>query len=84
MQVFAGKDFAGDDEPVAIVQADDESPYRLFVVSLGSHPGLVKTIENNYGFWLGDDCDDKHLRIGPLTGRSKEIRNWSTSSITMT
>lgn len=63
MQVFAGKGLAGDDEPVVIVQADDVSPYRLFVVSLGSNPGLVKTIENNYGFWLRDDCDDEHLRI---------------------
>lgn len=63
MQVFAGKDFTGDGEPDAIIQADDFNPYRLFVVSLGSHPGLVKTIENNYGFWLRNDCDDKRLRI---------------------
>lgn len=63
MQVFAGKDFTGDDVPDAIIQADDINPYRLFVVSLGSHPGLVKTIENGYGFWLGNDCDDKRLRI---------------------
>jgi len=63
MQVFAGKDFTGDGESDAIIQADDINPYRLFVVSLGSHPGLVKTIENGYGFWLQNDCDDKRLRI---------------------
>ncbi len=62
IQVFAGRDFTGDDEPDAIVQTDT-TPYRLFVVSLGSRPGLVKTIENNYGFWLRDDCDDKRIRI---------------------
>lgn len=33
MQVFAGRGFAGNDEPEAIVQTDD-IPYRLFIISL--------------------------------------------------
>lgn len=83
MQVFAGKDFTGDNEPDAIIQAD-ESPIRLFVVSLGRHPGLVKTIENNYGFGCEMIAMTNASEFGLLTQRSKETRNWSTWSITTT
>jgi hypothetical protein len=77
MQVFTGRDFTGDGEPDVLVQADG-SPYRLFVVSLGSRPGLAKTIQNNYGFWLQSDCDDQRVRIWTADGAfqgDKELAN---------
>lgn len=70
IEVFAdGTDFNGDGAPDAVVQVAATSPdYKLFVVSLGKNPGLVQTIENNYGFWLRDCQGDRRLRIWTADG----------------
>lgn len=67
MQVFVGVGVTADGSPNAIIQADDFNPYKLFVVSLGEHPRLVRTIENQYGFWLQDDCGGR-VRIWTSDG----------------
>jgi hypothetical protein len=66
MQVFVGNIATTDDGPSAVIQADG-SPESLFVVSLGRHARLLKTIENAYGFWLQKDCDGK-VRIWTADG----------------
>ena len=56
MQVFVGVGLMTDGNPDAVIQADTFNPYKLFIISLGEHPRLIKTIQNQYGFWLRDDC----------------------------
>lgn len=56
MQVFVGVGLMADGNPDAVIQADTFNPYKLFIISLGEHPRLIKTIQNQYGFWLQDDC----------------------------
>jgi len=67
VQVFVGVAVTSDGSTNAIIQADDFNPYKLFVVSLGEHPRLMRTIENQYGFWLQDDCGGK-IRIWTSDG----------------
>ena len=67
MQVFVGVGVTADSSANAIIQADHFKSYRLFVVSLGEHPRLVRTIENQYGFWLQDDCGGR-IRIWTSDG----------------
>ena len=62
MQVFVGMGVTTDGRPNAIIQADASSPYKLFIVSIGEHTRLLRTIENQYGFWLQDDCGER-IRI---------------------
>lgn len=64
IQVFVGTDLSTDGRPYAIIQADTSNPYRLFVVSLGERAKLLRAIENQYGFWLRNDCGG---RIGIWT-----------------
>ena len=59
MQVFVGKGVTTDGGTNAIIQADASPMNKLFVVALGEQAHLVKTIENQYGFWLQDDCGGK-------------------------
>ena len=66
MQVFVGAAVTADGRPNAIVQADGQ-PERLFVVSLGEHARLLRTIENAYGFRLQNDCGGK-IRIWTSDG----------------
>ncbi len=70
-QVFVGAGVTTDGRPVAIIQADNFSQanasYRIFVLSLGEHPQVVATIDNQYGFWLQNDCGDK-VRIWTSDG----------------
>lgn len=56
MQVFVGTGITADGNSAAVIQADTVNPYRLFIVSLGTHPVVISTIQNRYGFWLQDDC----------------------------
>jgi hypothetical protein len=67
MQAFVGAGPTDDDQPSAVIQADTDDPYRLFIVSLGSRPGLVRSIENQYGFWLQDDCNGR-IRLWTADG----------------
>jgi hypothetical protein len=67
MQVFVGMGVTTDGRPSAIIQADAPSPYKLFIVSVGEHTRLLRTIENRYGFWLQDDCGGK-IRIWTSDG----------------
>jgi hypothetical protein len=66
MQVFVGQGVTTDEGTNVIIQAD-ASMYKVFVVSLGEHAHLLKTIENHYGFWLQDDCGGE-IRIRTLDG----------------
>lgn len=66
MQVFVGSGLTADVSPNAMIQADG-SPYQLFVVSLGEHARLLRTIENTYGFWLQNDCGGE-IRIWTADG----------------
>jgi hypothetical protein len=66
MQVYVGPGVTADGGPNAVIQADS-SPYQLFVISLGEHARLVRTIENAYGFWLRDDCGGK-IKIWTVDG----------------
>jgi hypothetical protein len=54
VQVFVGS-ITLDGHKSAVIQADAH-PYQLFIVSLGAHARLLRTIENQYGFWLQTDC----------------------------
>ncbi|HTZ47602.1 MAG TPA: hypothetical protein VMH20_08430 [Verrucomicrobiae bacterium] len=67
MQVFVGVGVTTDGRPNAVIQADTFSPYRLFIVSLGEHARLLRTIENQYGFWLQNDCGGR-IRIWTADG----------------
>jgi hypothetical protein len=65
MQVYVGVGVTTDGTSNAVIQADN--PPKLFVVSLGERPRLLRTIENQYGFWLQNDCDGR-IRIWTLDG----------------
>jgi hypothetical protein len=67
MQVFVGTGATTDGGPNAIIQADASPMYKLFIVSLGEHARLLRTIENQYGFWLQDDCGGR-IRIWTSDG----------------
>jgi hypothetical protein len=71
MAVFVGMGVTMGGSPNAIILADTgegpQSHYKLFVVSLGERPRLLKTIDNQYGFWLQDDCGGK-IRIWTADG----------------
>jgi hypothetical protein len=67
MQIFVGVGATIDGSPNAIIQADTFNPYRLFIVSLRGHPRLLRTIENQYGFWLQSDCGGR-IRIWTADG----------------
>src|ERR1035437_9011350 len=67
VQVFVGVGVTTDGNPKTIIQADTSPLYKLFIVSLGEHPRLLRTIENEYGFWLQDDCGGK-IRIWTSDG----------------
>ncbi len=67
MQVFVGVGVTTDGNANAIIQADTFNPYKLFIVSLGKHPHLVRALENQYGFWLQDDCGGR-IRIWTSDG----------------
>jgi len=71
MQVFVGVGVTTDGSPNAIIQADTFHPYKLFIVSLGEHSRLLRTIENQYGFWLQDDCGGR-IRIWTSDGAFQE------------
>lgn len=71
MQVFVGVGVTTDGSPNAIIQAYTFHPYKLFIVSLGEHPRLIRTIENQYGFWLQDDCGGR-IRIWTSDGSFQE------------
>jgi hypothetical protein len=66
IQVFVGSGVTADTSPNAIVQSDGP-PDRLFIVSLGDHARLLRTIENKYGFWLQNDRGGK-VRIWTADG----------------
>jgi hypothetical protein len=66
MQVFVGMGLTTDGRTNAIIQAD-AAPYKLFIASLGERTRLLTTIENQYGFWLQDDCDGR-IRISTSDG----------------
>lgn len=66
MQVFVGTGVTTNGNSNAIIQADGP-PDRLFVVSLGEHARLLRTIENTYGLWLQNDCGGK-IRIWTSDG----------------
>jgi hypothetical protein len=67
LQVFAEEKFGAKKQPCAVVQVNSTSP-RLFIVSLGKKPGLLKTVSNQYGFWFQDDCDDRNIKIWTSDG----------------
>jgi len=67
IQVFIGAGVTTDGHSNAIIQADTVNPYRLFVVSLGENARLLRTIENQYGFWLQNDCGGR-IRIWTSDG----------------
>jgi len=67
IQVFIGLGVTTDGTPNAVIQADTFDPFRLFIVSLGEHSKLLATIENQYGFWLQDDCGGR-IRIWTADG----------------
>ncbi len=67
IQVYVGVGVTTDGGPNAIIQEDTIHPYKLFIVSLGEHPRLVKVLENLYGFWLQDDCGGR-IRIWTSDG----------------
>jgi len=39
------------------------SPYKLTVLSLGLHPGVLATVENGYGFWIQNGCADGRWHV---------------------
>jgi hypothetical protein len=59
IQAFIGNNLLGDNQAGVVIQADTYHPYRLFIVSTGAQPRLIRTIENGYGFGLQDDCDGR-------------------------
>lgn len=67
MQVFVGMGVTTDDGTNAIIQADASPMNKLFIVSLGERTRLLRTIENQYGFWLQDDCSGR-IRIWTSDG----------------
>jgi hypothetical protein len=62
IQVFVGVGVTTDGRRNAVIQADTLSSHKLFIVSLGEHPRLLRTVENYYGFWLQNDCGHR-IRI---------------------
>lgn len=60
IDAFVGTGVTENGKPNAIIQTPGASDkgYKLFVVSLGDQPHLITTIENQYGFWLQNDCGD--------------------------
>jgi hypothetical protein len=45
-----------------VVQVDS-SPNQLFAFALGSHPRVLATIKNGYGFWVENGCGDGRSHI---------------------
>jgi hypothetical protein len=69
LQVFVGIGVTTDGSRNAVIQAETDTsvPIKLFVVSLGENPRLLRMIENQYGFWLQNDCGGR-IRIWTADG----------------
>lgn len=67
IQVFSPVDLARDERQFLLVQVDS-SPYRLEVIQIGSHPRIVTSVENKYGFWLQKGCADDRWHIWTADG----------------
>ena len=67
LQVSAGLELDKDDEQFLIIQMDI-SPFELVIVRTGSHPAVVATLENEYGFWVQNDCADRRWHIWTADG----------------
>jgi hypothetical protein len=70
MQVSSALDLAHDGRPFLLIQADT-SPYTMWLLSLGPHPGVVASVKNGYGFWVQNGCADGRWHIWTEDGAFK-------------
>lgn len=67
LQVSSGLELGKDDEQFLLIQVDI-SPYELVVLRAGSHPAVIATLQNAYGFWVQKDCADARWHISTADG----------------
>jgi hypothetical protein len=67
IQVSSSIDLIREGQQFVLIQIDTD-PYKLFVISFGSHPGVVATVENKYGFWIQNGCADGRWHIWTADG----------------